>query len=170
MGAPPWGDVKFVLKAGANPITIALHRRNGFSMKKFALACLLLLLPAAAHAADPATLTIRIDNVSTAGGTLRIGVYDQAGFVAKNGIPVAYKLTSARSGTMTVTLENIPPGAYGVKILQDVNKNGYFDFGAMLMEPYGMSNDPAPRAGPPDFEEARIGLVSGPNSITISLH
>lgn len=144
-------------------------------MKRFAFAGLLLLASAPAAADEPAppqeaALTIRIQNVSDAGGTLRIGVYDETGFKAKNALPVAYKFTSARPGTTTVTIENIPPGQYGVKILQDINKNGYFDFGARLMEPYGLSNDPPARTGPPDFDEARITLASGPNSITINLH
>lgn len=136
-----------------------------------ALAALLALVPPAAGAADaPASLTIRIENVSDAGGTLRIGVYDQSGFSAKNGVPVAYKFTSARPGTTTVSIDGIAPGAYGVKVLQDINKNGYFDYGPRLMEPAGLSNDPPMRAGPADFEASRITLVSGPNSITISLH
>ena len=140
-------------------------------MRRLALAGLLLALaPCAGHAEGSASLTIRIENVSEAGGTLRIGVYDQSGFTAKNGVPVAYKLTSARPATTTVTIADIPPGAYGVKVLQDINKNGYFDYGPRLMEPAGLSNDPPMRPGPADFEASRITLVAGPNSITISLH
>lgn len=140
-------------------------------MRRIALAAALFaLMPLAGRAEADASLTIRVENVSDAGGTLRIGVYDQSGFTAKNGVPVAYKLTSARPGITTVTIDGIAPGAYGVKVLQDVNKNGYFDFGPRLMEPAGLSNDPPMLPGPADFEASRITLVSGPNSITISLH
>jgi uncharacterized protein (DUF2141 family) len=140
-------------------------------VRRFALAAALLALaPRAGHAEGTASLTIRIENVSDAGGTLRVGVYDQSGFTAKNGVPVAYKLAGARPGTTTVTIVDIPPGAYGVKVLQDINKNGYFDYGPRLMEPAGLSNDPPMRPGPADFEASRIALVSGPNSITITLH
>ncbi|HEX4861814.1 MAG TPA: DUF2141 domain-containing protein, partial [Rhizomicrobium sp.] len=96
----------------------------------------------AADATAPVTLTVTVLNVSDAGGQIQIGVYDKAGFTAKHGTPVGGKITAARPGTMTVTIEGLAPGVYAVKMFQDVNRNGYFDFGFKFTEPYGFSNDP----------------------------
>jgi len=139
-------------------------------MKRFAILCLLVLTPALARAADMGTLTVTVLNVSDAGGQLRVGVYDEAGFKDKHGTPVAGRQTLARPGTMTVTIENIVPGIYAVKMFQDVDRNGFFDRSPRLMEPFGLSNDPAVTAGPPNFDDAKFPVVAGANAITVTLH
>jgi uncharacterized protein (DUF2141 family) len=116
----------------------------------------------------PVTLTVTVLNVSDAGGQLDIGVYDEAGFKAKHGTPLAGRIVTARPGTMTVTIDAIPPGVYAVKMFQDVNRNGYFDFGIRLVEPYGFSNDPA--SPTPSFDDAKFALNAGSHAITVTLH
>jgi uncharacterized protein (DUF2141 family) len=140
-------------------------------MRRIATALMLLSLAATAPArADDATasLTIAVHEVSNAGGQLDIGIYDEAGFKAKHGTPLTGKITAARPGTMTLTIDGIPPGIYAVKMFQDVNRNGYFDFGIRLAEPYGFSNDPASPL--PSFDDAKISLHPGANSIDVTLH
>ncbi len=122
----------------------------------------------AADATAPVTLTVTVLNVSDAGGQIQVGVYDEAGFKAKHGTPVAGKITAARPGTMTVTIDGLAPGIYAVKMFQDVNRNGYFDFGFKFTEPYGFSNDPA--APIPSFDDAKFALNAGSNAITVTLH
>jgi len=139
-------------------------------MKRFAVLCLLVLAPALARAADTGSLTVTVLNVSDAGGQLRVGVYDEAGFKDKHGTPVAGRQVLARPGTMTVTIENIAPGIYAVKMFQDVNRNGFFDFSSRMVEPYGLSNDPAVTAGLPNFDDAKFPVAAGANAITITLH
>lgn len=139
-------------------------------MKALALALLSLLTVPAAAADATATLTVTVLGVSDAGGQVKIGVYDEAGFKARSAAPVAGKVVLARPGKMAVTIDGIAPGIYGVKMFQDVNRNGHFDFGAMLTEPFGISNDPEVATGLPDFADARITLVPGQNAVTITLH
>jgi len=139
-------------------------------MKRFAILCLLVLAPAFARAADTGSLTITVLNVSDAGGQLRVGVYDEAGFKDKHGSPVTGKAVLARPGTVTLTIENIAPGTYAVKMFQDINRNGFFDFSPRLVEPYGLSNDPAVTTGLPSFDDAKFAIVAGANAITITLH
>ncbi len=138
-------------------------------MKSLVL-CLLVLAPTLARAADAGSLTVTVLNVSDAGGQLRVGVYDEAGFKDKHGTPVAGKVALARPGTMTLTIENIAPGTYAVKMFQDINRNGFFDFSPRLAEPYGLSNDPAVTTGLPSFDDAKIAIVPGANAITVTLH
>jgi uncharacterized protein (DUF2141 family) len=120
--------------------------------------------------AATASLTITVNGVQDGGGKLHIGVFDEAHFSARALEPVARKVTNAHPPTQTVTIDDIPPGTYGVKMYQDLNQNGFFDFGAKFTEPFGVSNDPEVHVGGPTFDEAKFTLVPGPNSIAITLH
>lgn len=138
-------------------------------MKRLAILCLLVLAPAPAGAADTGSLTVTVLNVSDAGGQLRVGVYDEAGFKTRSGAPVAGKVMLARPGTMTLTIDGIAPGTYAVKMFQDVNRDGFFDYGPRLAEPYGFSNDPPATTGLPSFDDAKIAIVPGANAVTVTL-
>lgn len=139
-------------------------------MKTISTLALLSLLAQPAAADGTATLAVTVLGVSDAGGQIKIGVYDEAGFKARSAVPLAGKSVLARPGKMVVTIDGIAPGTYGVKMFQDVNRNGHFDFGAMLTEPFGISNDPEIATGLPDFSDAKIMLVPGENAVTITLH
>ena len=126
----------------------------------------------AASAADTASLTIKVINVSDRGGDLRIGVYEQASFVVRGSKPDAGKIVPATPGTMSVTIDGLKPGEYGVKILQDENRNGRMDTSLMVpTEPWGVSNDAkASLAGPPSWDAAKFTVRAGSNSIAVTLH
>jgi len=140
-------------------------------MKSFVFAFCLIALPAAANAADLATLTVNVEGVSAKGGNLRVGLFDQAAFAVRGSKPVNGAVVPAKEGTMNVVLEGIVPGDYGVKILDDENANGKMDFTADLVpaEPYGFSNDAKPNMGPPAWDDAKITVKPGANTITIHL-
>ena len=115
-------------------------------------------------------LTITVRHIIDAGGDLKIGVYDEANYAMKGGMPVARKSTHARGPTMSFTFDDVPPGIYAAKVLQDVNQNGNFDFGPKGMEPFGFSNDPVVTVGLPPFDEAKFTVTAGTNTIEITLH
>lgn len=125
-------------------------------------------------AADPApstaALTIIVHNISDAGGDLRIGVYDETNFAAKSGTPVARRAINARGPKMSITFDDIPPGTYGAKVLQDINRDGQFDMGLKGIEPFGFSNDPEIKGGLPPFSDVKFTVSPGNNSIDITLH
>ena len=116
-----------------------------------------------------ASLTITVRNIADAGGDLRIGVYDEANFATKDGVPVARKVTHARGAKMTITFDDIAPGTYGAKVLQDLNRNGQFDMGLKGVEPFGFSNDPEIKGGLPPFDEVKFTVTPGSNSIDVTL-
>ena len=138
--------------------------------RRFLLAATFALLGSPAAADGAATLNVTVENIGDAGGELRIGVYDQAGFSARNAMPVAGKIVPARSSKMTVRIENIPPGIYGVKLFQDIDRNGYLDLSVRGVEPFGFSNDPPVTTGLPAFDDVKFTLSPGDNSITVTLH
>jgi len=142
-------------------------------MRKFLAGVLISVLTAIpALAADTASLTIKVTNVSDKGGDLRVGVYDQANFVVRGSKPVAGKIVPVTPGTMSVTIDGLKPGDYGVKILQDENRNGKMDTTLMVpTEPWGVSNNAeASLAGPPSWDAAKFTVKAGSNSIAVALH
>ena len=132
----------------------------------------LALSPAAARAADTATLTVKVLNVTDKGGDLRIGVYDKATFVVRVSKPVTGQVVPAVPGTMSFTFSGLKPGEYGVKVLQDVNRNGKMDMSLIGMkpaEPFGLSNDAKPSLTGPPWDAAKFPLHPGANSATITM-
>ena len=125
---------------------------------------LLALITPAAHAATPmaATLRVTVDGLNAAGGTLRVGLYDEPTFPETGGMPLRSEMVAKASGAVTVTFPGLPPGAYAIKAFQDTNNDGRPEAG----EPEGISNG----AKPEDFDTAAIVLVPGENKATIHLH
>jgi len=145
------------------------------STRLAALAVLSFALPAAAFAAAPApssTLTVKIEGVTKDGGDLRVGVYDEKLFEVRGSKPLYGIITAAKPGEDVIRFPDVAPGTYGVKILQDVNKNGHMDlhFGMFPAEPYGISNDARPSMGPAPWDDAKFDVKSGANAIVIHMH
>jgi len=118
-------------------------------------------------------LTVTIRNVTGKGGDLRVGVYDKATFVVRGSKPVAGQVVPALPGTMSLTFSGLQPGEYGIKVLQDVNRNGKMDISIMGMvpaEPFGLSNDAKPSLSGPPWDDAKLALHAGANAATITLH
>jgi len=136
-------------------------------MRKFLARAALLIVAVAeapSHAAQSsiaASLRVTVDGVTGAGGTLRIGLYDEATFPAIADAALFKQQVARASGTAAVTFDRLPPGSYAVKVLQDVNNNGKADPG----EPLGISN----AAGPGNFDAAAIQLQPGANMAVIHL-
>lgn len=125
----------------------------------------------AADAANKASLTVKVENVSAKGGEIRIGLYDAQKFVTKGAKPDAGKIVPATPGETIITVRDIVPGDYGVKVFQDENKNGKIDtnFIGLPVEPYGFSHDAKLKMGLPAFDAVRVALKPGENTITITL-
>ncbi len=131
----------------------------------------LLLAAGAASAADTATLTVKVDGVGSAGGSVIVAVYDFKTFPVRGSKPLAKMTAPAKPGETVVTFLDLPPGTYGLKAMQDENGDGHMHFMLGLpTEPYGFSNDPDPGLSVPAFDVAKIVVKPGANSATITLH
>jgi uncharacterized protein (DUF2141 family) len=73
-----------------------------------------LSLPAAA--ADTASLTVTIAGIPAKGGTLMVSAIDQQSF-APGSKPLAARQLPATVGDMIVTLDGLPAGVIGVRVL-----------------------------------------------------
>src|SRR5882672_994614 len=133
-------------------------------MRRAVLFFVLGLLPIAADAAQTqmaATLRVTVDGVTASGGTLRVGLYDEATFPAIPDTALFKREIPKIAGSVVVTFDRLPPGTYAVKALQDVNNNGKAD----PDEPRGTSNG----ANADDFDGAAIVLEPGANMAAVYL-
>ena len=134
--------------------------RAGLLVRSFAI---LVTLGASAHAAPVplfSSLRVTVEGVTQAGGTMRVGVYDEATFPALPDTPL-FRREAKAAGNAVIIFDRLPPGTYAVKVLQDVNNDGRWEMG----EPFGVSN-----GGPRDnYDMAAIVLQPGPNMVTVRL-
>jgi len=132
------------------------------------LAALMALLPLTAAAA---TLTVKVENIDTKGGVLRLSLYDEALWSNDDSEPVVSANVPALSPETIIVFKDIAPGVYGVKTYQDANRNGKFDQNWLgwPLERYGFSRDARPRFSAPGFGRTKFTLSDGENTIVIHL-
>jgi len=121
------------------------------------------LLPA--QSPDAVTLTVRIVNVRSANGVVRIALFQSAG-----GFPAdaskALRTEPAKIDPQTLTAQavfsGIPQGTYAVMVFHDENGNGKLDKNMVGIpkEGYGASNNAAKKMHAPVFDEAKFSLTS----------
>jgi len=124
-----------------------------------------------AGAVEPATLVIHVQNIAPTGGTLRLGLYDEARYPDDDSTPIASADVPAQLGETVITLTNIVPGTYAIETFQDINSNNKMDttwFGFPL-EPFGFSRDARPHFSKPGFGQVKFALVPGMNVQTLHL-
>lgn len=118
--------------------------------------------------ASAADLTVKIEGVETATGTFHVAIFDADGWDENE--EIAGQLLPVEAGR-ELTFSGLEPGAYGIKVYQDVDNNGELNLGMWRIptEPYGFSNDVSARMGPPRFKPARIDLTEAGAVHTITL-
>jgi len=79
--------------------------------------------------------------------------------------------STLKNGSLTITYTDIPPGTYGIAILDDENSNTKMDYGLMLPEEgFGFSDYYHTGFKHPDFDRFKFNYVMGQNKrITIKL-
>jgi uncharacterized protein (DUF2141 family) len=135
------------------------------------LVALLALIVAPARAGQLASLTVKVERVSARGGDVRLALYDQASWPNDDADPVADLVVPAIAPETIATFKSVKPGVYGLKLFQDENRNGRFDFTwlGLPAERYGFSNDAHPFFSEPGFSRTRFKLSAGANTIIVHL-
>lgn len=114
-------------------------------------------LLAGSVAARGQQLTVKVTGISAAKGKILLAVFNQeAGFPDDSN--KAYKLeqVAARTGTVEVVLQDLPPGTYAIAVFHDANSDGKLNTNALGVpkEAYGFSNNARPTFRAPNFKEA----------------
>lgn len=122
-----------------------------------------------ASLASAADLTVRIDDVRSADGTLEIALYDSAGSFLKKSVSATGQ--KAVKGSTTVVVKDVPAGEYAYAIFHDANGNGKMDANMMGIptEDFAFSNNALGKMGPPRFDAAKFILPAAGLTATVSL-
>ncbi|MDE2184937.1 MAG: DUF2141 domain-containing protein [Alphaproteobacteria bacterium] len=137
-------------------------------MSRWLMAVVLVAMPVGASAA---TLAVKVEDIDSKGGILRLSLYDEAGWSKAEDAPLMSANVPAVAPETVVVLKDVKPGVYGIKTFQDANSNGRFDQGflGIPLERYGFSRDARPFLSEPGFNRAKITVGEGENEITIHL-
>lgn len=127
------------------------------TFKPLILSTLALAILAPAALAGPVTVTL--ENIQKQTGAIRLGVYDAAGYEGGKAVNGADIVVNA--ATVSVTIQGLAPGEYGIKLFHDVNGDGEMNsnpFG-MPTEPFAFSNNAKGRFGPAKWDDARFEVT-----------
>ena len=118
----------------------------------------------------PMQLKVEVQNISNSKGYVLIGIYNSPKGFREPDKAVAHAKVTAKSGTLTVEIPNLPPGKYAAAIIHDANGNGKLDtnFLGIPSEAYGFSNNARGNFGPPDFQDC-LFEVKDNATITVRL-
>jgi uncharacterized protein (DUF2141 family) len=132
-------------------------------------AAILVLSTACTALAQGADLTIRVDNVKSAGGQVKAALYDSAGNFLKQ--PAQQAAVPASQGSTTVVFRDLAPGEYGFAVYHDANGNGKMDANAMgiPIEPVAFSNNAQGFMGPPAFDAVKFALPAAGAAVDVKL-
>jgi uncharacterized protein (DUF2141 family) len=117
-----------------------------------------LLLPFALCFGAGEKLPLRFDNLSGAGGVIRLALYADAGSFMVEKKARLYSFEVKGRTSMDVEIPGLPYGNYAFAVFQDENSNGKLDKNALgiPVEPYAFSGNPPSKWRMPKFEEARF--------------
>jgi uncharacterized protein (DUF2141 family) len=116
-----------------------------------------------------ANLTVIIENIQPKKGEIKICLFDNETDFLKRAI-ICREVKSPAGSIVTVSFQVIVNYEYAVSVYHDLNSNGRLDRNLLgiPVEPYGFSNNPSTRFGPPGFKKAKF-LLADTLSITIHL-
>lgn len=133
---------------------------------------LLMLASSLTYAQSKPEFNLKIQNIKTTKGTIRIAFYKKgADFPNEGGITYAKESKISQTGEIEVKFNDIPLGEYAVAIFQDINGNKKIDknFFGVPTEPYGFTRNFKPKLSAPVFSDCNVVFSVSNNSFTIKL-
>jgi uncharacterized protein (DUF2141 family) len=107
----------------------------------------------------PTSFSLNVGNIESTQGQLLVAVYDRSdGYmdIAKARFKKSYSISS--TGSIRLTLPELPAGTYAITCVHDLNGNGTIDknWAGVPTEPYGFSNGVRPKFRAPTWEESKF--------------
>jgi uncharacterized protein (DUF2141 family) len=117
-------------------------------------------------------IRVVVDNVSNQAGEIMVALFDsQEGFPLNAHKAIKLAKCHAQSGTVTVTIDKVPPGKYAIALFHDTNGDSILNTNLLGIpkEGYGVSNNIKNKFSAPSFQQAEF-IHGDSTSLTISLH
>jgi uncharacterized protein (DUF2141 family) len=125
----------------------------------------------AVGAAKAADLTVVVNALRSATGTVHVALYRTPESFPKSGAMLEDKVVPADLAGSRATFGNLTPGRYAIAVYHDENANNDFDQGifGIPLEGYAFSNGATVFFGPPAFDEAAINVDKDTTTIVIPM-
>lgn len=119
-----------------------------------------------AHAGD---LTIHVDDIKAASGSVMVAVFNSADTFLK--APLLATGAPASISGNAVVFKDLPAGDYAFAVYHDANANGKMDKNILGIptEDYAFSNNALGKMGPPSYDSARITIPADGTTVRVSL-
>ena len=123
----------------------------------------------AANLALAADLTIHVDDVKAAAGTIKVAVFTSEGTFLKS--PAKGGVAAATADSTMLVIQDLPEGEYAFAVYHDANANGKMDKNVLGIptEDYAFSNNALGKMGPPSYASAKFALPAQGASVRVSL-
>ena len=131
----------------------------------------LALALAAASGAQAGSGTVDLTfEVGERRGAVMVALFDSEAAYGKS-TPVKAMRVPVAAGPVKASFSGLPAGRYAAKAFHDVDDDGAMNVNPfdMPIEPYGFSNNAAPRFGPPSWTEAAFVVTDATVAQTIRL-
>lgn len=139
-------------------------------MKKIHL--LVIFITAATINLSSQVLTIKITGINNSNGVISLAFF-KSSTSFENEKPVfnrIVKKTKVKNGELTVNLNDIPKGSYGIALLDDKNRNTKMDYNFFVpCEGFGFSNYYHSGISKPDFKRFQFNFGSSNKTINIKV-
>ena len=118
--------------------------------------------------ADSGRLIVELTGMKTDEGLIVYAMWSGSeGWLKSNTVREGNSPITA--GRSILEFDDLPYGEYAISVYQDRNENGKLDTGLFRVpkEPFGFSNEPKLRFGPPKYEDAAFMLNQPEQTIQI---
>lgn len=115
-------------------------------------------------------LKVEISNIQQSGGSVLVAVYNsEQNFLVPEKAVYKGVFPVSRTGSMEITLPDLPQGNYAISCFHDVNGNNELDTNLVGIpsEPYGFSNNARPKFRAPNWSETKFWYNGNKPSIRL---
>jgi uncharacterized protein (DUF2141 family) len=116
-----------------------------------------------------ASLEVKVNNIKSQTGTIRVGLFNNEKDFLKNAI--MGKVVKAEGNEIVVIFEGLMPGNYALSVIHDENENGVLDSNGLGFptEGFAFGNNAMGAFGPPSFTKAKMKIEGKDVSCIIKL-
>ena len=135
---------------------------------------LLLLVWCIADSAFAASsVAVTVNRVRPGKGLVRIALVNKVQFHKRRKLkkPLQRGVVKPTDDSIQYRFKDVAPGEYAIQVLQDFDEDGNMtnNWLGLPQEPWGMSNNPPLRFGPPKWERAKFTVTDSSEVVKINL-
>lgn len=125
---------------------------------------------AAGHA-TAADLSVKVNGVNSANGTIRMALHNGAEGFPFEGQAFAEKEMPSALGAITIRFSDLAPGSYSISVFHDENGNKELDTNLLGIpkEGYGFSNNARRKLSPPKYSATQFQVGKSDMAIEINI-